>query len=53
MVNEINSIGLAPLTPECFNCQHWADGSNPERGFGCACNFPIKYCPHYAAGLEN
>lgn len=36
------------LTPGCSSCPDWADGTDPSRGFGCACNFPIMECPHFA-----
>lgn len=40
------------LTPECANCPDWADGSDPKRGIGCACNFPIGLCQAFAKTME-
>ncbi len=40
------------LTPECASCPYWADGSDPNRGIGCACNFPIMECKAFAEMWE-
>lgn len=39
------------LTPACKTCPDWADGPD-ERGYGCACHFPIMDCPHYAKAYK-
>lgn len=40
------------LTPACASCPDWADGTNPKRGVGCACHFPIMQCPHFRKACE-
>lgn len=35
------------LTDGCATCPDWADGTD-DRGYGCACHFPIMYCEHFA-----
>lgn len=35
------------LTPSCWKCHDWSNGG--ERGYGCACHFPIDWCPAFAA----
>lgn len=35
------------LTPACATCECWMDGSDPERGLGCASHYPISWCPHF------
>lgn len=40
------------LTPECANCPDWADGSDPDKGIGCATTTPIMWCPHFAKMVE-
>lgn len=39
------------LTEGCKKCSDWADGSD-NRGIGCACNFPIAWCPHFSKMVE-
>lgn len=39
------------LTPECFNCPDWKDGSD-GKSFGCGCSFPIMLCPHFKKVYE-
>lgn len=36
------------LVPECATCPDWADGSDPEKGLGCATCGPISECPYFA-----
>lgn len=36
------------LTPACATCPDWCDGSDPERGFGCGCHFPIAWCDAFS-----
>ena len=36
------------LTAGCKHCCDWADGSDPNRGIGCACHFPIMECNHFS-----
>jgi hypothetical protein len=40
------------LTNGCKKCEFWADGSDPERGIGCASPFPIMHCPDFAEQYE-
>ena len=40
------------LTEACATCEDWADGTDPKKGIGCACSFPIMHCPHFAAMYE-
>lgn len=40
------------LTPACASCPDWADGTNPNRGVGCASHFPIMDCPHFRNACE-
>lgn len=48
----MRSIFDGYLTDACATCPDWADGSDPKRGFGCACHFPIMHCPHFAKVFE-
>ena len=36
------------LTPACATCLDWCDGSDPERGLGCGCHFPIAWCDAFS-----
>ena len=36
------------LTGGCATCPDWVDGSDPSRGIGCACHFPIYLCGHFS-----
>ena len=40
------------LTDGCVTCPDWADGSDPSKGFGCACHFPIMECEHFRKMYE-
>lgn len=41
------------LTEGCKTCPDWSDGTNPTQlGVGCACHFPIHWCPHFAQAMR-
>lgn len=41
------------LTIACSICPDWADGTEPEKGFGCATSRPIMDCPFFRKMFED